>query len=84
MHQNLFNHTDIDSENVNILSGTAEDSDAECRSYEERYRSGSVDLCILGVGLNGHIAFNEPGCSRDSKTRVVELTDNTKQANNIQ
>ncbi len=82
MWTNFFNHIDIPKENVNILDGNAKDIDEECRMYEEKMqRLGGVDLFIGGIGPDGHIAFNEPGSSLASRTRVKTLTTDTIIAN---
>lgn len=82
MWNNFFSHIDIPRENVNILNGNAEDLEAECRRFEEKIRSyGGVDLFMGGVGPDGHIAFNEPGSSMTSRTRVKTLTTDTIIAN---
>ena len=65
-------------ENVNILNGNAEDLEAECASYEARMKAvGGVDLFLGGIGPDGHIAFNEPGSSLSSRTRIKTLTTDT-------
>ncbi len=82
MWDNFFSHIDIKRENVHILDGMAKDLDAECRAYEVAIQaSGGVDLFIGGVGADGHIAFNEPGSSLSSRTRVKTLTKDTIEAN---
>lgn len=82
MWTNFFNQIDILPENVNILNGNAEDPEAECRRYEEKIASyGGIDLFLGGVGPDGHIAFNEPGSSLCSKTRMKTLTHDTIIAN---
>lgn len=82
MFENFFNHIDIDKENVNILDGMAEDYKAECKRYEEKIKAvGGIDLFLGGVGMDGHIAFNEPGSSLKSRTRDKELTEDTIIAN---
>lgn len=82
MHENLFNHIDILPENVNLLNGMAEDVDAECDRYEAKMKSyGKVHLFIGGVGVDGHIAFNEPASSLSSRTRIKTLTEDTLIAN---
>lgn len=82
MEEELFKHVNIKSENVHFLSGTAPDADAECERYEAELRKyGPVDIWLLGIGNNGHIAFNEPGSSADSRTRKVVLTESTIAAN---
>ena len=79
MWKNLFSQVDIPRENVNILDGNARDLQGECRRYEEKMKSlGGIDLFLGGVGADGHIAFNEPGSSLASRTRVKTLTMDTK------
>jgi glucosamine-6-phosphate deaminase len=78
MWNNFFNHVDINPENVNILNGNAADPEAECAEYEERIRkAGGIDLFLGGVGENGHLAFNEPYTSLQSRTHVQTLTHDT-------
>jgi len=82
MWKNLFDHVDVRKENVNILDGMAEDLEAECARYEEKIKScGGVRLFLGGIGPDGHIAFNEPGSSLNSRTRVKTLTTDTRIAN---
>ena len=82
MNTQLFNHLDIHKENTFVPSGTAEDLDAECRSYENKLKNhGGIDIQILGIGNNGHIGFNEPGTSFSSKTHIVDLAQSTIEAN---
>jgi glucosamine-6-phosphate deaminase len=82
MHENLFNHLDIRAENVNILNGLAEDLEAECAAYEEKIKKcGGIRLFLGGIGPDGHIAFNEPGSSLASRTRIKTLTMDTRIAN---
>ena len=82
MWTNFFGHIDIKPENVHILDGNAKDLLAECAHYEEMIaQAGGVDLFMGGVGPDGHIAFNEPGSSLASRTRIKTLTPNTIQAN---
>lgn len=82
MWNNFFSHIDIPAENVNILDGNAPDSEAECRRFEEKMASyGGIDLFMGGVGPDGHIAFNEPGSSLTSRTRMKTLTQDTIIAN---
>ncbi len=82
MWTNFFNQIDILPENVNILNGNAADPAEECRRYEEKIASyGGIDLFLGGVGPDGHIAFNEPGSSLTSKTRMKTLTQDTIIAN---
>lgn len=82
MWNNFFNHIDIREDNVNILNGNATDLEAECAGYEERIRQfGGIDLFLGGIGPDGHLAFNEPGSSLSSRTRVKSLTTDTIIAN---
>lgn len=82
MWNNFFSHIDIPAENVNILNGNAADPVEECRRYEEKIASyGGIDLFLGGVGPDGHIAFNEPGSSLKSRTRMKTLTQDTIIAN---
>jgi len=79
MWSNFFSHIDIGRDNVNILNGNAKDLEAECVRYEEKISAlGGIDLFVGGVGADGHIAFNEPGSSLSSRTRVKTLTRDTK------
>lgn len=82
MWNNFFNHIDINPENVNILNGNAEDPEKECERYEEKIKAaGGIDLFLGGIGPDGHIAFNEPGSSLTSRTRMKTLTQDTIIAN---
>ncbi|GHT70680.1 glucosamine-6-phosphate deaminase [Bacteroidia bacterium] len=82
MWDNFFKHIDIKPENVNILNGNAPDMNVECYNYEAKMKSlGGVDLFLGGIGPDGHIAFNEPGSSLASRTRVKTLTTDTIIAN---
>jgi glucosamine-6-phosphate deaminase len=82
MWNNFFSHIDIPKENVNILNGNAPDLESECANYEERIKkAGGVTLFVGGIGPDGHIAFNEPGSSLSSRTRVMALTYDTILAN---
>ena len=82
MWENFFNHVDIPRENVNILNGNAPDLDAECQRYEEKIKSyDGIDIFVGGIGPDGHIAFNEPGSSLTSRTRIKTLTTDTLIAN---
>ncbi|MCH5179284.1 MAG: glucosamine-6-phosphate deaminase [Prevotellaceae bacterium] len=82
MHDNLFNHIDCPAENIHILNGLAEDLEAECAAYEaEIAKFGGIHLFIGGIGPDGHIAFNEPGSSFSSRTRIKTLTTDTIIAN---
>ena len=78
MWTNFFSHIDIREENVNLLNGNAADLEAECAAYEERMKNvGGIDLFLGGVGIDGHLAFNEPGSSLSSRTRIKSLTTDT-------
>lgn len=78
MWNNFFKHVDIRPENVNILDGNADDLAKECADYEARIvEAGGIDLFMGGVGEDGHIAFNEPFSSLNSRTRVKTLTYDT-------
>lgn len=82
MWNNFFNHIDICKEHVHILNGNALDVEQECQQYEEKIKSyGGIDLFLGGIGPDGHIAFNEPGSSLTSRTRVKTLTTDTVIAN---
>lgn len=78
MHQNFFDHINIDPTKTHIPDGRALDFDAHCRKYERRIEdAGGIDLQLLGIGSDGHIAFNEPGSSLGSRTRLKSLTRET-------
>lgn len=82
MWENFFNHIDIQRENVHILDGNAPDLEKECADYEEKMKqAGGIDLFLGGIGPDGHIAFNEPGSSLSSRTRIKTLTTDTIIAN---
>lgn len=82
MRENLFNHIDISKEQINIPDGNAKDLEKECQEYEEKIKAaGGIDLFLGGIGEDGHIAFNEPGSSLTSVTRIKTLTHDTRVAN---
>ena len=82
MWENFFKHIDIKKENAHILNGMAEDPEAECAAYEKAIvDAGGIDLFLGGIGPDGHIAFNEPGSSLSSRTRIKTLTTDTVIAN---
>lgn len=82
MWNNFFSHIDINPENVHILNGNAPDPLAECQAYEAAIKAvGGIDLFLGGIGPDGHIAFNEPGSSLTSRTRIKTLTTDTIIAN---
>lgn len=78
MNENLFNHININKLQTHVPEGNTRDSQVSCQKYEEAIKAtGGIDLQLLGIGSNGHIAFNEPGSVGDSRTRTVDLTDRT-------
>lgn len=77
MRENLFKHIDIDLNNTHIENGKAENRELECENYNKLIEELPRDLQILGIGSNGHIAFNEPGTAFDSETHIVDLTEST-------
>lgn len=82
MWNNFFSHVDVKKENVNILDGNAANPELECANYEAKIASyGGIDLFMGGIGPDGHIAFNEPGSSLSSRTRMKTLTTDTIIAN---
>lgn len=82
MWDNFFKHIDIDPNNVNILDGNAPDLFLECELYEQKIKeAGGIHLFVGGIGPDGHIAFNEPGSSLVSRTRVKTLAHDTLEAN---
>ena len=82
MQENFYGLVDVAPGRVHVPDGSAPDPEAECERYEEAIRvAGGVDLCVLGIGRNGHIGFNEPGASFDSRTRVVRIAETTRRVN---
>ena len=82
MNNNLFNHINIDKSNTFVPNGLAEDLEAQCKEYDQKIvELGGIDIQLLGVGNNGHIAFNEPNSELSSGTHIISLTDNTIEAN---
>lgn len=82
MWEHFYGLIDADPARVHVPEGAASDPEAECERYEAVIRaSGGVDLCVLGIGRNGHIGFNEPGAPFDSRTRVVHLSETTRLVN---
>jgi glucosamine-6-phosphate isomerase len=82
MWKHLFRHIDIKPENVHILDGNASNLEEECHRYEEEIRkAGGIELFLAGIGSDGHIAFNEPGSSLVSRTRIKTLAYETIVAN---
>ncbi|HXX64173.1 MAG TPA: glucosamine-6-phosphate deaminase [Bacteroidota bacterium] len=82
MHENLFKDINLDVRHIHVPQGMAKDVDAFCDWYEKRIKEmGGIDLQVLGIGANGHIAFNEPGSSLLSRTRIKTLTGTTRMDN---
>ena len=77
MRENLFKHIDIKPENTHIENGKAENKEAECERYNKLLDELRQDIQVLGIGSNGHIAFNEPGTPFDSVTHIVDLAEST-------
>lgn len=82
MHEQFFKHVNIPRKQTHLPYGLADNLDMECARYEDLIEDlGGVDLQLLGIGVNGHIGFNEPGTSFNSKTHVVKLMESTRKAN---
>ncbi len=82
MFENFFNHIDINKNNIHILNGNAKDLEKECTDYEEEIKLfNGIELFLGGMGADGHIAFNVPGSSLNSRTRLVNLNYDTIIAN---
>lgn len=82
MHDNLFDKINIPKENINFLNGNAADLEAECKNYEEKIKkAGGIDIQLLGIGSNGHIAFNEPADCFQRWSHVVTLKESTVKDN---
>jgi len=81
MFNNFFSHVNVKKENVNILDSESITPKKDCIAYEKKIKKSPIDLQILGVGINGHIGFNEPGSKKSSKTRVINLTLDTRKRN---
>ena len=82
IRDSLFKHINVPHDRIHVLSGTAADVEAECGHYEDKIKAaGGIDLQILGIGRNGHIAFNEPAADFAPATHIVELTESTIEAN---
>lgn len=81
METNLFDHVDIDKANTNVPNASAEDLELAVKSYQEELNKAQIDVQILGIGGNGHIGFNEPGTPFDAGVHVVDLKEETIQAN---
>lgn len=84
MDQNLFNHIDMKRENIHVPTGNTTDLAKAATHYDEMIEAaGHIDIQLLGIGVNGHIGFNEPGTPFGLGTNVVELTESTREANKI-
>lgn len=82
MNDNLFSHVNIDAARTFVPDGLAADPDAECQKYDERIKTlGGIDIQLLGIGLDGHIGFNEPCDHFEKSTHVVDLDESTITAN---
>ncbi len=82
MTNNLFNHVNIDKENINIPNGMVKNIEEECISYEKRIKeAGGIDIQVLGIGVNGHIGFNEPDVNFEAETHLVNLDEKTIESN---
>ncbi len=82
MQEKFFNHINIKPENTFVPNGCAENLDKECEEYDARIKKlGGIDLQLLGIGLDGHIGFNEPSDAFDKCTHVVDLHESTIKAN---
>src|SRR5919201_3289654 len=82
MTESFFKHINLDPRHTHVPDGMAHDVEAQCEWYEQRIREvGGIDLQILGIGANGHIAFNEPGSSLGSRTRIKTLSERTVRDN---
>jgi glucosamine-6-phosphate deaminase len=77
MFKNFFNKVNIKKSNINLLNGNARDYKKECKNYESKIKKNPIDIQFLGLGENGHIAYNEPGSKLNSRTRLVNLTKST-------
>lgn len=77
LRKKLIDKIDAKEENIFLINGETKNPKKECEDYENKIRKNPIDIAILGVGKNGHIAFNEPGSKINSKTRVVKLTKET-------
>jgi len=82
MKENFYGLIDADPARIFVPDGSAPDPEAECELYEAAIvEAGGIDVCVLGIGRNGHIGFNEPGAPFDSRTRVVQLSESTRKVN---
>lgn len=84
MDQNLFNHIDMRHENIHVPTGNVKNMEQATKEYDAAIAAaGGIDIQLLGIGVNGHIGFNEPGTPFDLGTNVIELAQSTREANKI-
>ena len=82
MYENFFKYVNIREENIHIPKGNAEDPVQECLDYEKKIKGlGGIDLQILGIGVNGHVGFNEPNINLEARTHIIQLSNETITAN---
>lgn len=82
MDENLFRHVNIKMKNTHVPDGLSDDHEKTCNEFEEAIKkAGGIDLQLLGIGSDGHIAFNEPGSPFNSRTTVVSLSERTRKDN---
>lgn len=81
MYEKFLNHININFKNAHMLKGNAKSMEEEAIRYDELLENNPIDVQLLGIGTNAHIGFNEPGTNFDSKTNIVNLTQETKEAN---
>jgi glucosamine-6-phosphate deaminase len=82
MINNFFEFINIDSNNINIPNGTSNDIEEDCLNYERKIKeAGGIDIQVLGIGVNGHIGFNEPNVNFEAQTHLVNLNENTIKSN---
>ncbi|GAG89924.1 unnamed protein product [marine sediment metagenome] len=82
MYENFFKYVNIREENIHIPKGNAEEPVQECLDYEKEIEKiGGIDLQILGIGINGHVGFNEPDINLEAETHVIQVSDDTIKAN---
>lgn len=82
MENNLYSQADFPADNLNFFFGPLEDHMQTCYRFEQELKAtGGVDLMMLGIGTNGHIAFNEPGTLPESRTRLIKLSESTRKTN---
>ena len=82
LYNKFFNHINLPPENINLPPGDTTDPEMACQNYEQAIASaGGIDLQVVGIGVNGHIGFNEPASSLNTDTHIVDLAEETIQAN---